>query len=102
MMTTATPLSPPRMRRGGGRRPPGWSRRHCVPLLDREWEDDCGDIAFPSSIENGKMIAVTLRSTPRMRRGGGRRPPGWSGNHELPRNDCQHSFETLDDFTILE
>ena len=48
------------------------------------------------------MIAVTLPSPPRMRRGGGRRPPGWSGNHELPRNDSQHSFEILDDFTILE
>src|SRR5256885_1517310 len=37
-----------------------------------------------------------------MRRGGGRRPPGWSRNHELPRNDYQNSFEILDDFTILE
>ena len=37
-----------------------------------------------------------------MRRGGGRRPPGWSSNHELPRNDYQNSFEILDDFTILE
>ncbi len=48
------------------------------------------------------MTTAILFSPPRMRRGGGRRPPGWSGNHELPRNDCQHSFETLDDFTILE
>ncbi len=37
-----------------------------------------------------------------MRRGGGRRPPGWSSNHELPRNDYQNSFDILNDFTILE
>ena len=37
-----------------------------------------------------------------MRRGGGRRPPGRSRNHELPRNDCQNSFEVLNDLTILE
>jgi len=37
-----------------------------------------------------------------MRRGGGRRPPGWSSNHESPRNHRQNSFEILDDFTILE
>jgi len=48
------------------------------------------------------MTTATLLSPPRTRRGGGRRPPGWSGNHELPRNDYQHSFEILDDFTILE
>ncbi len=48
------------------------------------------------------MTAAILFSPPRLRRGGGRRPPGWSGNHELPRNDYQHSFEILDDFTILE
>ena len=37
-----------------------------------------------------------------MRRGGGRRPPGWSSDPELPRNHYQNSFEILDDFTILE
>jgi hypothetical protein len=37
-----------------------------------------------------------------MRRGGGRRPPGWSSNPELPRNHYQNTFEILDDFTILE
>ena len=45
---------------------------------------------------------ATLLSPPRMRRGGSRRPPGWSSNHELPRNHRQNSFEILDDFTILE
>ncbi len=48
------------------------------------------------------MTTAILLSPPRLRRGGGRRPPGWSGNHELPRNDCQNSFEILNDFTILE
>jgi len=48
------------------------------------------------------MIAATLLSPPRLRRGGGRRPPGWSGDQELPRNHYQNSFEILDDFTILE
>ena len=48
------------------------------------------------------MSMAALLSPPRLRRGGGRRPPGWSGNHELPPNDYQHSFEILDDFTILE
>jgi len=43
-----------------------------------------------------------LLSPPRMRRGGGRRPPGWSSDPELPRNHYQNSFEILDDFTILE
>jgi len=47
------------------------------------------------------MLATSL-SPPRLRRGGGRRPPGWSSNPELPRNDYQNSFEILDDFTILE
>jgi hypothetical protein len=37
-----------------------------------------------------------------MRRGGGRRRPGWSSNHELSRDHYQNSFEILDDFTILE
>jgi len=37
-----------------------------------------------------------------MRRGGGRRPPGWSRDRELPRNHHQNSFEILDDFTVLE
>src|SRR5438094_10248600 len=37
-----------------------------------------------------------------MRRGGGRRPPGWSSNREFLRNHHQNSFEILDDFTILE
>jgi len=37
-----------------------------------------------------------------MRRGGGRRPPGWSSDPELPRNHYQNSFEIVDDFTILE
>ena len=37
-----------------------------------------------------------------MRRGGGRRPPGWSRNRELSRNDYQNCFEILDDFAILE
>ena len=37
-----------------------------------------------------------------MRRGGGRRPPGWSSDPELPRNHRQNSFEIFDDFTILE
>ena len=36
-------------------------------LLKRGGEDDDGDIAFPSSIENGKMIAATLLSPPPMR-----------------------------------
>ena len=45
---------------------------------------------------------ATFLSPPRMRRGGGRRPPGWSGNRELSRNHHQNSFEILDDFTILE
>ncbi len=48
------------------------------------------------------MITGTLLSPPRMRRGGGRRPPGWSSDHELTSNDYQNSFEILDDFTILE
>ncbi len=48
------------------------------------------------------MITGTLLSPPRMRRDGGRRPPGWSSNHELTSNDCQNSFEILDDFTVLE
>ena len=48
------------------------------------------------------MTTAILLSPPRLRRGGGRRPPGWSSNHELPRNDCQNSFEILNDFTILE
>ena len=48
------------------------------------------------------MSMATPLSPRRLRRGGGRRPPGWSGNHELPRNDCQDSFEILNDFTILE
>ena len=48
------------------------------------------------------MTAATLLSPPRMRRGGGRRPPGWSSNRELPRNHRENSFEILDDFTILE
>jgi hypothetical protein len=56
----------------------------------------------PPSIEEGKMSMATLLSPPRLRRGGGRRPPGWSSNHELLRNDYQNSFEILDDFTILE
>ena len=37
-----------------------------------------------------------------MRRGGGRRPPGWSINDEPACNDFQNSFEILDDFTIFE
>src|SRR5260221_1833240 len=45
---------------------------------------------------------ASLLSPPRMRRGGGRRPPGWSSDPELPRNHYQNSFEILDDFTILE
>ncbi len=57
---------------------------------------------FLSSSIEGKMITATLLSPPRMRRGGGRRPPGWSTNHELPSNHYQNSFEILDDFTILE
>jgi len=48
------------------------------------------------------MITGTLLSPPRMRRGSGRRPPGWSSNHELTSNDYQNSFEILDDFTVLE
>ena len=48
------------------------------------------------------MTAAILFSPPRMRRGGGRRPPGWSSDPELPRNHYQNSFEILDDFTILE
>ena len=48
------------------------------------------------------MITAALLSPPRMRRGGGRRPPGWSSDPELPRNHYQNSFEILDDFTILE
>src|SRR6266849_2909062 len=48
------------------------------------------------------MSMATLLSPPRMRRGGGRRPPGWSSNRELPRNHRQNSFEILDDLTILE
>ncbi len=48
------------------------------------------------------MSMATLLSPPRMRRGGGRRPPGWSSNYELSRNHHQNSFEILDDFTILE
>ena len=48
------------------------------------------------------MTTVTLLSPPRLRRGGGRRPPGWSGNRELPRNHHQNSLEILDDFTVLE
>ena len=48
------------------------------------------------------MTAAILLSPPRMRRGGGRRPPGWSSNHELPRNHRRNSFAILDDFTILE
>ncbi len=48
------------------------------------------------------MSMATLLSPPRLRRGGGRRPPGWSSNRELPRNDYQNSFEILDDFTILK
>ncbi len=48
------------------------------------------------------MSMATLLSPPRLRRGGGRRPPGWSSNRELLRNDYQNSFEILDDFTILE
>ena len=48
------------------------------------------------------MSVATLPSPPRLSRGGGRRPPGWSSNHELLRNHRQNSFEILDDFTILE
>src|SRR5947207_11923427 len=48
------------------------------------------------------MTAATLLSPPRMRRGGGRRPPGWSSNRESPRNHRENSLEILDDFTILE
>jgi len=48
------------------------------------------------------MSVATLLSPPRLRRGGGRRPPGWSSNRELPRNHRQNSIEILDDFTILE
>src|SRR5207245_3057661 len=55
-----------------------------------------------SSKEKGKAITAPLLSPPRMRRGGGRRPPGWSRNRELSRNDYQNCFEILDDFAILE
>ena len=48
------------------------------------------------------MSMATPLYPPRLRRGGGRRPPGWSSNRELPRNHRQNSFEILDDFTILE
>ena len=48
------------------------------------------------------MTAAILLSPPRMRRGGGRRPPGWSSRHELTSNHRQNSFEIFDDFTILE
>src|SRR6266849_8524197 len=48
------------------------------------------------------MSMAAFLSPPRLRRGGGRRPPGWSSNRELLRNDYQNSFEILDDFTILE
>jgi hypothetical protein len=48
------------------------------------------------------MVTAILLSPPRMRRGGGRRPPGWSSDPESPRNRRQNSFEILDDFTILE
>ena len=48
------------------------------------------------------MSMATLLSPPRLRRGGGRRPPGWSSNRELSRDDYQNSFEILDDFTVLE
>ena len=48
------------------------------------------------------MSTATLLSPPRMRRGGGRRPPGWSGDQELLRNHYQNSFKILNDFTILE
>ena len=53
---------------------------------------------FHASILTGGDVP----SPPRMRRGGGRRPPGWSSNHELPRNDYENSFKILDDFTVLE
>ena len=56
----------------------------------------------PSSNEEGKMVTAILLSPPRMRRGGARRPPGWSSDPELPCNHYQNSFEILDDFPILE
>src|SRR5258708_12385504 len=73
---------------------------HCFPLLQCRGEMITATF-LPSSNE-GKMITATLLSPPRMRRGGGRRPPGWSTNHELPSNHYQNSFEILDYFTILE
>jgi len=56
----------------------------------------------PLLIKEGKKAHAFFISPPHMRRGGGRRPPGWSINHKLACNDFQNSFEILDDFTIFE